>query len=624
MTDMDSPFQQHLGTNYVPSVDEAKQIQDFLEISSKEVHAIDVEINQLHQQLELLQAKRLKLSDLAEQHRALLSPVRRLSRDILEAIFLACFPTDRNPCMSATEAPMLLTQVSSSWRNIAHSTPRLWAAIHIVLPSVNTYLHFASLAASYLSEREALLRLKLTQREAGTKEWLERAGTRPLSISIYQSLNWANDRYDDIVPKFQELHLSFIGNTILSYHKRWHGIDMYVTKDTLNGLLRSGPDGLKAEYMTMLKHVHISAIQIIGRGMQLVKWTDIVGLLSSQVTTATISGIGVSSVYLSSTPKHVWGHLAELDLELHTLDSTEVNLCDLSFAVICHCLALKILKLNVMHGRTNFLDQNSFIDINTWPQTMADIPLHQLTMLSLSLPPTSDAVDFVKHLYLPSIRQFDFEFKSPRRRETGQFALAEEILKMALRASGGGVSLGLYDPYWIKSLDQLLQVLQHIPYLTSLKLSSTKIKQDGYSTSLSSLSEFQCLLNDDLLSALSPAGKNYSEIICPQLEVLDFDHIYMTKISEQGLRELVQARRHAHLIDRRIVPLRKLCMSINDYKQDVQTDDEVSLEDSALYFRKRANESLSPREGLKAWKEEKFIQSRSRYNQIEQVVYTKL
>ncbi|KAF9014319.1 hypothetical protein BDQ17DRAFT_1230675, partial [Cyathus striatus] len=177
---MDSLFQQHLGTNYIPSVKEARQIQNFLDISSKEVHAIDVEINQLHRQLEILQAKRLKISDLAEQHRALLTPVRRLNRDILEAIFLACLPPNRNPCMSATEAPILLTQVSSSWRNIAHSTPQLWAAIHIVLPNVQVKGH--PYVASYTPVREALLHLKLSQRETGTKEWLARAGTCPLSI----------------------------------------------------------------------------------------------------------------------------------------------------------------------------------------------------------------------------------------------------------------------------------------------------------------------------------------------------------------------------------------------------------------------------------------------------------
>ncbi|KAF8988461.1 hypothetical protein BDQ17DRAFT_1257655, partial [Cyathus striatus] len=61
--------------------------------------------------------------DLAEQYCSLISPVWRLSHNILEEIFLACLPTDCNPCMSATEAPMLLTQVCSSWRSIAHLTP---------------------------------------------------------------------------------------------------------------------------------------------------------------------------------------------------------------------------------------------------------------------------------------------------------------------------------------------------------------------------------------------------------------------------------------------------------------------------------------------------------------------
>ncbi|KAF8989742.1 hypothetical protein BDQ17DRAFT_1205824, partial [Cyathus striatus] len=123
---MDSSFQHHIGTNYVPSIEETRKIKDFLEKSAKEVHTIDNEINQLQQQLDLLQDKRSKVLDLVEPYRALISPARRLSRDILEEIFLACLPTDRNPCMSSTEAPLLLTRICSSWRSIAHSTPRLW------------------------------------------------------------------------------------------------------------------------------------------------------------------------------------------------------------------------------------------------------------------------------------------------------------------------------------------------------------------------------------------------------------------------------------------------------------------------------------------------------------------
>ncbi|KAF9014316.1 hypothetical protein BDQ17DRAFT_1270522 [Cyathus striatus] len=617
---MASSFQEHFGTNYAPSVDEVRQIKDLLDSSSKEIHDVDVEIDRVQRQLEHLQAKRLKISDLAEQHRALLSPVRRLSRDALEAIFLACLPTYRNPCMSATEAPILLTQVSSSWRNIAHSTPRLWAAIHIVLPSVKAQGH--PHPARYFSEREALVRLRLTQREAGTKEWLERAGVCPLSISIFQSLK--NESYGSITQKFRELHLSFLSSIIAPYHKRWHDIDMHVTADTLNGLLTSGPHGLTGECMPMLKNVHINVNQSIGHWTPLAKWTNIVGLLSSQVATATLSGIYVNSVDLSSTPEHVWGQLTELNLELHPLDSTKVNLRDVSFAIIRHCLALKILKLNVVPASFESRNQQNHNDNdrNTWPQTMVNIPLHHLTTLSLSLPPTADSVDFVKRLHLPSIRQLDFEFTRPH--GSGQFfTLAEDVLKMALRASEDGVSLGLHDSFWLTSSTEMLQILQHIPIITSLKLTTAKIKNDQWPSSLSHLSQFQRVLNDDLLSALSPAGKKYSEIICPQLEVLDCDYKYQTEISEQGLKAFVQARREAHLSDRSIAALRKLCISINDYKQDVQADEEVSLgEDSAIYFWKRVHESLSPWEGLKVQKEKRVI--KSAYPALERTIYTTL
>ncbi|KAF8988462.1 hypothetical protein BDQ17DRAFT_1208301, partial [Cyathus striatus] len=115
---MDSLFKQHFGTNYIPSFEEARQIKDCLDsILSKGVHNINIETSQLQQQ---------KMFDVAEQYRALISPAWRLGRDILQGIFIACLPTDRNPYMCVSEAPMVLTQICSSWRMIAHLTLRLW------------------------------------------------------------------------------------------------------------------------------------------------------------------------------------------------------------------------------------------------------------------------------------------------------------------------------------------------------------------------------------------------------------------------------------------------------------------------------------------------------------------
>lgn len=58
---------------------------------------------------------------------------RYLPDDILREIFVWCLPTGRNPTMSAKEAPMVLTRVSSQWRSVGLSTPRLWSALHIRL-----------------------------------------------------------------------------------------------------------------------------------------------------------------------------------------------------------------------------------------------------------------------------------------------------------------------------------------------------------------------------------------------------------------------------------------------------------------------------------------------------------
>ncbi|KAF9009947.1 hypothetical protein BDQ17DRAFT_1235044, partial [Cyathus striatus] len=178
---MDSPFKPHLGTNYIPSIDETKQIRDFLIASDKEVRDIENEIDQLRRRLDLLHEKRSKILYITEQHRALISHTRKLSRDVLEEIFLACLPVDRNPCMSTAEAPMLLTCICSSWRDIAHSTPRLWAAIHIALPHID---RGNRAPMSSLLLQQDVLRLKLSQRSAATREWLDRTGTCPLTISI--------------------------------------------------------------------------------------------------------------------------------------------------------------------------------------------------------------------------------------------------------------------------------------------------------------------------------------------------------------------------------------------------------------------------------------------------------
>ncbi|KAJ7651346.1 hypothetical protein FB45DRAFT_1079122 [Roridomyces roridus] len=93
---------------------------------------------------------------------SLASPARRLSDDLVREIFLASLPDTGNPAFNRNESPLLVAQISTSWRRIALSTPRLWSSMHIVVPHTT---HLGRLTEQIIS-------------------WLSRSGVAPLSISL--------------------------------------------------------------------------------------------------------------------------------------------------------------------------------------------------------------------------------------------------------------------------------------------------------------------------------------------------------------------------------------------------------------------------------------------------------
>ncbi|KAJ7086333.1 hypothetical protein B0H15DRAFT_801539 [Mycena belliarum] len=151
---MESPFTQHLHTNYVPSETEAKAIKAHLVPHASEA-------SRLQALIEDLCAQRQRELDYIAAHEALLSPARRLPQDVLQEMFLACLPTTRDAVMSAREAPLLLCRICSAWRAIALSIPALWASLHMPL--------------QHIFERTFT---------GPPIMWLERSGRCPLSLSL--------------------------------------------------------------------------------------------------------------------------------------------------------------------------------------------------------------------------------------------------------------------------------------------------------------------------------------------------------------------------------------------------------------------------------------------------------
>ncbi|KAJ7114137.1 hypothetical protein C8R44DRAFT_630655, partial [Mycena epipterygia] len=122
----ESPFTTRLGTNYCPKDEEVAEINALLVEPTLRLERLADEIADMQKALNKLTTERDSLAAYLADHKALISPVRRLPLDIIQEIFVACIPTHRNCVMSASEAPVLLGRICSSWRTISLSTPRLW------------------------------------------------------------------------------------------------------------------------------------------------------------------------------------------------------------------------------------------------------------------------------------------------------------------------------------------------------------------------------------------------------------------------------------------------------------------------------------------------------------------
>ncbi|KAL0564612.1 hypothetical protein V5O48_017434, partial [Marasmius crinis-equi] len=160
-----------LGTNYIPSLEEVLHLRSLVLKPEERIRQLDEEISRL-------QVERDKLQRFVDRHRALSAPVRRLPPDIWRMIFARCLPdTDIELCMPplSTEAPLLLTTICRSWREIATTTPQLWSSLHIYLPVPTRGL---------TGER---FFVAMEERKRGLELWLSRSGAVPLAVFLS---NW--------------------------------------------------------------------------------------------------------------------------------------------------------------------------------------------------------------------------------------------------------------------------------------------------------------------------------------------------------------------------------------------------------------------------------------------------
>ncbi|KAJ7453501.1 hypothetical protein FB451DRAFT_985865, partial [Mycena latifolia] len=109
---------------------QARQVRATLDATLNRLEELEGEISKTLLALVKLEQERRRRSQYADTLKGALSPICHFPSEILVEIFLGCRDnslTARNYSIPDPEqAPMLMSQVSSRWRQVCHGTPRLW------------------------------------------------------------------------------------------------------------------------------------------------------------------------------------------------------------------------------------------------------------------------------------------------------------------------------------------------------------------------------------------------------------------------------------------------------------------------------------------------------------------
>ncbi|KAH7919235.1 hypothetical protein BV22DRAFT_1041125 [Leucogyrophana mollusca] len=183
-----------LGTNYVPSEDESRQIKDCLTVLQEENSG---------------GWSRPVAAQVVRELKALLSHARRLPPEIVAMIFAFCLPLDALPRATPLDAPLLLGHICSTWRQILHSTPRLWTSLAVHLPVTTVY--WDELVEEVLAVMHT---------------WLERSQPFPMTIAFIDH------------GRFPPNCLTAIVDTLTSHSHRWRHMSFYVSSRCYSSLFK--------------------------------------------------------------------------------------------------------------------------------------------------------------------------------------------------------------------------------------------------------------------------------------------------------------------------------------------------------------------------------------------------
>ena len=386
-----TPFSHYLQSNQAPSEYETREIKALRANPLEEISIIDVEIERVEGILNSLKRKRAHIQESIDDFNTILAPVRHLSTDVLGVIFSHCLAVHRNPVMSPSEAPILLTHICRDWRSIALSIPRLWSRLYI--PTMRKVRAYRPEALPYVLEGERRMEARIEE----VRRWLRLSAACPLAITL--------------MPASDPVSHPPLLDSIIQSSRRWQQLELGCflspESDVLTRLLSLSPDDL-----CMLRELRIHSLSLHSMAIlhtQGDPWYQS-GLLTAQgLRSISIADMHRSDAFPAGIPPN-WKNLNHLFIHSPIL-------LELAHRMLTCCCNLIACLLEITDSEWRDWDNNIIPDESI---TLSSCILPHLTFLSLRGDSISRSQLF-SSIEAPSLQILDIQGTFPS--ESEEFGL---------------------------------------------------------------------------------------------------------------------------------------------------------------------------------------------------------
>jgi hypothetical protein len=445
---------------------------------------------------------------------------------MLSEIFLACLPDFHNAIMSRCEAPLLLGLVCSRWRSLVYSNPVLWASLHIPFPPPPSFplSHFRSDCtpnrtpenAKYFEVYDGLLNKHLI----AVQDWLNRSGSRPLSISFHVP-----------IPSKHEINIRPYLKTILRVSHRWQSLEMTILPGNVSRIMASIPtasvpvlENLRLKFPSMTQNLYSREDADRTR----IEWKNSTLLNAPQLRTLDISckpffpidALGFSWSRLSSLNLICSSHTSSTPVahsHYHHISMEE------AFNILSRCPRLAYCALEV--GAP-------------WdPSDDHLIPMGQISLPFLESLVLVDTIGRLSPLFERFSNISQLRGISYQTRANGSYSKASPLITLLTRTNNQITYLSI--DFGSCTLIDLSTIFKLVPNLVHL-IDEVSTVSSGLYGSLSRKSCLPSSFNVDKLSLELLAPCSSGEIYCPRLQTLRINR--PTELSDANLLSVLQSR----------------------------------------------------------------------------------